>query len=105
LGPDFIVKSSIGHIRDLPTAGSAVQVDAKERAAQAAITRKLSPEEKVQHRKAKSRQQLVRRMGIDPEHGWRADYQILPGKEKVVAELRKLAASSDAIYLATDLDR
>ncbi|HAN68339.1 MAG TPA: hypothetical protein DCQ70_07585, partial [Halieaceae bacterium] len=42
LGPDFIVKSSIGHIRDLPTAGSAVQVDAKERAAQAAITRKLS---------------------------------------------------------------
>ncbi|MEZ5554755.1 type I DNA topoisomerase [Haliea sp.] len=105
LGPDFIVKSSIGHIRDLPTAGSATPVDAKERAAQAAITRKMSPEEKAQHRKAKSREQLVRRMGIDPEHGWQADYQILPGKEKVVAELRKLAASSDAIYLATDLDR
>tara|TARA_R100000005_G_scaffold93163_1_gene67992 strand:+ start:11831 stop:14536 length:2706 start_codon:yes stop_codon:yes gene_type:complete len=105
LGPDFIVKSSIGHIRDLPTAGSAAPVDAKERAAQAAVTRKMSPEEKAQHRKAKSREQLVRRMGIDPEHGWQADYQILPGKEKVVAELRKLAANSDAIYLATDLDR
>jgi DNA topoisomerase-1 len=105
LGPDFIVKSSVGHIRDLPTAGSAEPVDAKERAAQAAITRKLSPEEKAAHRKQKSREQLVRRMGIDPEHGWKASYQILPGKEKVVAELRKLAASSDAIYLATDLDR
>jgi len=29
----------------------------------------------------------------------------LPGKEKVVNELKKLAANSDAIYLATDLDR
>ncbi|MDP5064948.1 MAG: type I DNA topoisomerase [Haliea sp.] len=105
LGPDFIVKSSIGHIRDLPTAGSAGPVDVKERAAQAAKTRKMSPDQKVEHRKTKSREQLVRRMGIDPEHGWQADYQILPGKEKVVAELRKLAATSDAIYLATDLDR
>ncbi|PLW82539.1 type I DNA topoisomerase [Kineobactrum sediminis] len=105
LGPDFIVKSSIGHIRDLPTAGSSGPVDAKERAAQAAITRKMSPDEKAEHKKHKARQQLVRRMGIDPEHGWKASYEILPGKEKVVAELRKLAATSDAIYLATDLDR
>jgi DNA topoisomerase-1 len=29
----------------------------------------------------------------------------LPGKEKVVDELKKLAKSADAIYLATDLDR
>ena len=32
-------------------------------------------------------------------------YEILPGKEKVVSELKKLAKDSDAIYLATDLDR
>ena len=44
-------------------------------------------------------------MGIDPEHGWKARYEILPGKEKVVAELRALAAQADTIYLATDLDR
>src|SRR5690554_4062648 len=44
-------------------------------------------------------------MGVDPEHGWEAHYEILPGKEKVVAELKKLAAKADAIYLATDLDR
>ncbi len=106
LGPDFVVKSSVGHIRDLPTAGSSSgSVDPKERAAQAAITRKMAPEEKAAHKKKKAKQQLIRRMGIDPEQGWEANYQVLPGKEKVVNELKKLAANSDAIYLATDLDR
>lgn len=105
LGPDFIVKSSVGHIRDLPTSGSGGGSDPKERAAQAAITRKMAPEEKARYQARKKREQLVRRMGIDPDHDWHAEYQILPGKEKVVSELRKLAQRSDAIYLATDLDR
>ena len=106
LGPDFIVKSSVGHIRDLPTSGSGTsKVDPKERAAQAARTRKMAPKKKAAYKKKKAREQLIRRMGIDPEHGWKASYQVLPGKEKVVNELKKLAANSDAIYLATDLDR
>ena len=106
LGNDYIVKSSVGHIRDLPTSGSGTsQVDPKARAAQAAKTRKMSPAKKAAHKQKKAREQLVRRMGVDPEHGWTADYQILPGKEKVVSELQKLAAGSDAVYLATDLDR
>ncbi|TCO75705.1 type I DNA topoisomerase [Chromatocurvus halotolerans] len=106
LGPDFIVKSSVGHIRDLPTSGGGSRTpDPKERAAQAARTRKMSPEKKAEHRKQKARQQLVRRMGIDPAHNWEAHYEILPGKEKVVSELKQLAAKADAVYLATDLDR
>ena len=44
-------------------------------------------------------------MGVDPEHDWAATYEVLPGKEKVVDELRKLAEKSDQIFLATDLDR
>ncbi|MCP4036331.1 MAG: type I DNA topoisomerase, partial [bacterium] len=44
-------------------------------------------------------------MGVDPEKGWKANYEVLPGKEKVVNELTKLAKDADAIYLATDLDR
>ena len=44
-------------------------------------------------------------MGVDPEHGWKAKYEILPGKEKVIEELRRLAKDADTIYLATDLDR
>ena len=106
LGPEFVVKSSVGHIRDLPTSGSSSNsVDPKERAAQAAKTRKMAPKAKAAHKKKKAREQLVRRMGIDPDKGWAATYQVLPGKEKVVNELKKLAANSDAIYLATDLDR
>jgi DNA topoisomerase-1 len=105
LGSDFIVKSSVGHVRDLPTAGSSPASDPKERAAQAAITRKMAPDEKVRYQAKKKREQLVRRMGVDPKNGWAARYEVLPGKEKVVDELKKLAKSADAIYLATDLDR
>jgi DNA topoisomerase-1 len=104
LGKDYVVKSSIGHIRDLPTSGSS-KVDPKERAKQAALTRKMSPEEKAVYKQRKNQEQLVKRMGIDPEHDWAANYQILPGKEKVVNELQKLAEDADYVYLATDLDR
>jgi len=106
LGSDYIVKSSVGHIRDLPTAGGQKKpVDAKERARQAAITRKLLPDAKVVHKQKKAKAQLIKRMGIDPDNNWAAQYEILPGKEKVVDELRKLAADADVIYLATDMDR
>lgn len=107
LGKEFVVKSSVGHIRDLPVSGSGngLAVDPAERAREAAKTRKLSPDQKAEHKEKKSREQLISRMGVDPEHGWHARYEILPGKEKVVAELKKLAKSADTIYLATDLDR
>lgn len=44
-------------------------------------------------------------MGVDPEQGWQAQYEVLPCKENVVNELQKYAAQVDEIYLATDLDR
>ncbi len=105
LGKEFVVKSSVGHIRDLPSGGSTQGVDTKERAKAAAATRKLSADDKALHKQAKAREQLVARMGVDPERNWAAKYEILPGKEKVVADLRKLAKDADVIYLATDLDR
>ncbi|MDP0563331.1 MAG: type I DNA topoisomerase [Candidatus Endonucleobacter sp. (ex Gigantidas childressi)] len=106
LGSNFVVKSSIGHIRDLPTSGRAKKaIDPKARAKAAAETRKLSPSMRAERKKKKAKEQLVERMGIDPDNSWNAHYEILPGKEKVVEELRRLAASADTIYLATDLDR
>ncbi len=105
LGNNFVVKSSVGHIRDLPTSGQGSKSDPKERARQAAATRKLPPEEKAQYKKKKAREQLVARMGVNPDNDWSAHYEILPGKEKVVDELRRLAKDADQIYLATDLDR
>ncbi len=105
LGNDFIVKSSVGHIRDLPVSANKQQVDAKSRAKAAAITRKLSPEDKIKHKALKAKSALFARMGINPEKDWQANYHVLPGKEKVVKELQKLAEKSETIYLATDLDR
>ncbi|HUE94884.1 type I DNA topoisomerase [Pseudomonas sp.] len=100
LGNEYVVKSSIGHIRDLPTSGSAstAKEPAKRGKAAAGEVPALSPKEKA-------KRQLFTRMGVDPEHGWKAKYEILPGKEKVVEELRRLAKDADTIYLATDLDR
>ena len=100
LGNEYVVKSSIGHIRDLPTSGSAstAKEPGKRGKAAAGEVPALSPKEKA-------KRQLFARMGVDPEHGWKAKYEILPGKEKVVEELRRLAKDADTIYLATDLDR
>ena len=53
LGNDFVVKSSVGHIRDLPTSGNAPKSDPKARAKQAALTRKMSPEDKAIHKEKK----------------------------------------------------
>ncbi len=105
LGRDFVVKSSVGHVRDLPTKVASAPVDPKERAKKAAATRKLSPEAKAIHKAKKAKEALVKRMGIDPEKDWKATYEVLPGKEKVIKELKKLAKDADQIFLATDLDR
>jgi len=105
LGKDFIVKSSVGHVRDLPVSGSGKPSDPKERAKQAAITRKMDPKKKAAYKKEKAKKALISRMGIDPSKGWKAKYQVLPSKEKVVKELVKLAKDVDTVYLATDLDR
>ncbi|WP_274021807.1 type I DNA topoisomerase [Vibrio parahaemolyticus] len=101
LGKDFIVKSSVGHVRDLPTAGQSTG----EKKAAAISTKGMNAEEKARVKKEKDRKALIKKMGINPYHDWEANYQILPGKEKVVSELQKLAKDADCVYLATDLDR
>ena len=103
LGKDYVVKSSVGHVRDLPVGGKGT--DSRERAREAARTRKLSPARKEEHKRRRARAQLVRRMGVDPDNGWEAEYEVLPGKDKVVSELKRLADRSEHVYLATDLDR
>ncbi|SEG28561.1 type I DNA topoisomerase [Vibrio hangzhouensis] len=100
LGKDFVVKSSVGHVRDLPTAGQSTG-----KKAAAVSTKGLSAEEKARIKKEKDRKALIKKMGINPYDDWAANYQVLPGKEKVVAELQKLAKDADHVYLATDLDR
>ncbi len=103
LGKDFIVKSSVGHVRDLPTGAKTEEEVAETKAKKAAAKGKskaLAVDPKI-----KERQKLFERMGINPEQGWNARYQILPGKEKVIKDLKEAAEKVDTVYLATDLDR
>src|SRR2546421_11624129 len=64
LGDDYIVRASMGHVRDLPSKG----------------------------------------MGVDLKT-FVPSYEVLESRGKVVSELKKLAKTSDSIFLATDLDR
>ena len=77
LGSDFIVESSVGHIRDLPKKASP-------NTKRASIPKDISPEEKLRLKTINDRNRLIRRMGIDPDNGWTADWQIIPEKEKVI---------------------
>jgi len=65
LGDDYVVKASMGHVRDLPRG----------------------------------------KFGIDVEHGFTPEYQTIRGKGKVISELKKIAKSAEAVYLAPDMDR
>ncbi|HXB40491.1 MAG TPA: type I DNA topoisomerase [Bacteroidia bacterium] len=44
-------------------------------------------------------------MGINLEKNFEPEYEISPDKEKVVADLKKLAKGADIVWLATDEDR
>ena len=86
LGRDFIVKSSVGHVRDLPAssakAGKAKAYN-KEGNRKADQLQKISPQEKAKLR-------LFDKMGINPEKDWEAQYTILPGKAKIIKELTQI---------------
>ncbi|HKU56959.1 MAG TPA: type I DNA topoisomerase [Gaiellaceae bacterium] len=79
LGPEFVVESSVGHIRDLPDSAAEI------------------PE--------KYKGEAWARLGVDVEHGFEPLYVVDPDKKKKVAELRKLLAGADELLLATDEDR
>lgn len=66
LGNEYIVASSVGHIRDLPKSN---------------------------------------KIAIDIEKGFIPHYETIKGKEKIIAELKKLAKQSDEIILSPDPDR
>ena len=76
LGRDFQVKASMGHVRDLP---------------------------KNPKKKSKKGGEIIG--GVDTQHGFAVEYEILPNKKKVVDELVAAAKEAEVIYLAADPDR
>jgi DNA topoisomerase-1 len=79
LGPDFIVESSVGHIRDLPRGADEVP--------------------------AAFKGEPWARLGVDVDNGFKPLYVISAPKRSVVANLKKLLKGADELYLATDEDR
>ncbi len=79
LGPDYVVESSIGHIRDLPKGASEVPASLKS-----------AP---------------WSRLGVDVEHSFKPLYVISKDKKAQVAKLKALLKQADELYLATDEDR
>ena len=79
LGPDFIVESSVGHIRDLPRGADEVPAAVKG--------------------------EPWARLGVDVDNGFKPLYVVSSPKKSVVANLRKLLKTADELYLATDEDR
>src|SRR4026208_212615 len=44
-------------------------------------------------------------IGIDFDNNFEPSYEVIPGKEKVIRELKAAAKDADTIYVATDPDR
>ncbi|KQV71273.1 DNA topoisomerase I [Nocardioides sp. Root122] len=79
LGQDYVVESSIGHIRDLPN--------------NAADT------------PAKIKDKPWGRLAVDVDNGFEPYYVVPRDKKSHIAKLKKLVKEADALYLATDEDR
>jgi DNA topoisomerase-1 len=78
LGRDYVVESSIGHIRDLPERASDVPKEMRER---------------------------YGKLGVDVEQGFDPLYIVDADKKRVVTDLKKKLKDSDELLLATDEDR
>lgn len=46
-----------------------------------------------------------KRLSVDVDKGFEPHYRVIPGKEKVIAALKKAAKGKTAVYIATDPDR
>ena len=81
LGKEYVVESSIGHIRDLPKKKSAVPEDLRARFAKGD------------------------ELGVDVENDFTPYYVVDADKKQQIAKLKKLLKDADQLYLATDEDR
>ena len=79
LGSDYMVESSRGHVRDLPTAAAEIP--------------------------AKYKQEKWARTGVDVENDFKPLYVVSSDKKKTIADLKKKLAEADELLLATDEDR
>ena len=47
----------------------------------------------------------AKKLGVDIENGFTPNYEVIPGKEKIIAQLKKDAEKAEEIYIGADPDR
>ncbi len=95
LGRDYTVKASIGHVMDLPKKTIGIRLpDGPKKKKKGKGKRKSKAEEKPQ-----------KPIFLDDAKIFEPTLEIIYGKGKVINDLRKSAATADAVYLAGDPDR
>ena len=101
LGKNYMVKASIGHVMDLPTKtiGIRLPIDEDE------INKKKKKKKSKKGGKAAAPKPPLKPISLDDPKIFEPTLQIIPGKGKVINDLRKAANTAEAVYLAGDPDR
>jgi DNA topoisomerase-1 len=101
LGRDYTVKASLGHVLDLPkkTLGILLPGDQNGKKKKRKSRAKSKTAEKPEVKKAPK--QVV----ITDDNIFEPTLEIIPGKIKVISDLKKFAEIAPSVYLATDPDR
>ena len=101
LGKNFTVKASIGHVMDLPTKTIGIRLPIGEDE----INAKKKKKKSKRGGKAAAPKPPLKPIYLDDPKIFEPTLQVIPGKGKVINDLRKSAATADAVYLAGDPDR
>jgi DNA topoisomerase I len=103
LGREYTVKASLGHVLDLPRKTLGILLPGGENGKKKKKKRKTKAKgkagEKVEEKKP------VKPVVVTAENIFEPTLEIIPGKIKVIADLRKAADVAPNVYLATDPDR
>ncbi|MGA2484149.1 MAG: type I DNA topoisomerase [Candidatus Acidiferrales bacterium] len=95
LGRDYSVKASLGHVMDLPKKTLGILLPGEEDGNR---KRKGSNAEKSRKKAAKPR-------SVNDSNIFDPKLEIIPGKRRIIQDLRAAASSAPAVYLAGDPDR
>src|SRR5215469_16078821 len=98
LGRDYTVKASIGHVMDLPKKTIGIRLPDVE-------VRRRKKRKSAKKGKAAVEKVPKNSVTLDDPKIFEPELLIIPGKGKVINELRKFANSAEAVYLAADPDR
>jgi len=101
LGKNYTVKASIGHVMDLPkkTIGIRLPIDEDE------INAKKKKKKGKRGVKAAAPRPPLKPVSLEDPKIFEPTLQVIPGKGKVINDLRKIASTAEAVYLAGDPDR